>query len=93
MKNRRIYLSKGTVAQVSVWQKVVWLESAKIGTEKLSILKFFTTPLTVNKCEQKRSPSEKRDGNRHIFANSHWKILPQLLLAGGGYFGISQWLS
>ncbi len=38
-------------------------------------------------------PSGKRDGNCHVFANSHWEMLPALLLAGCGYLGISQWLS
>ncbi len=54
---------------------------------------FFTAPSTFNKCEQKHGPSEKRDGNCHIFANSHWEILPPLLLAGCRYLGISQRLS
>jgi hypothetical protein len=49
--------------------------------------------LTFNKYEQKRSPSEQRDGNCHVFANSHWEILAPLLLTGGGYLGISQRLS
>jgi hypothetical protein len=32
-------------------------------------------------------------GNCHVFADSHWEILPSLLLADCGYFGISQRLS
>jgi hypothetical protein len=55
--------------------------------------KFFSAPSTFNKCEQKRSPSEKRDGSCHVFANSRWKILPPFLLAGCRYLGISQRLS
>jgi hypothetical protein len=31
--------------------------------------------------------------NCHVFADSRWAILPSLLLAGGGYLGISQGLS
>jgi hypothetical protein len=50
-------------------------------------------PLTFNKCEQKCDPSEKRDGNSHIFANNHWEMLPPLLLAGCRYLGIFQQLS
>jgi hypothetical protein len=62
---------------------VVRLERAKMGEEPLSFLKkIFTAPLTFKKCEQKHSPSEKRDGNCHVFANSRWEILPPLLLAG-----------
>jgi hypothetical protein len=69
------------------------LERAKIGKEPLSITNFFTALSTFNKCEQKRCPSEKRDGNCYVFANSHWEILPLLLMAYGRYLGISQRLS
>ncbi len=84
-----IRILKGTVAPVSVWLKVVWLERAKIGKELLRFKNIFTAPTTFNKCEQKRGPLEQRDGNCHVFANSRWEILPPLLLAGGRYLGIS----
>jgi hypothetical protein len=45
---------------------------------------------SINKCEQKRGPSEKWDGNCHVFANSCWEILPPLLLEDRGYMVISQ---
>jgi hypothetical protein len=61
--------------------------------ELLSILKICTAPSTFNKCGKKYGPSEKSDENCYVFANSHWEILPPLLLAGGGYLGISQGLS
>jgi hypothetical protein len=51
------------------------VERAKIGEKPLSIKKTFTTPSTFDKCKQKRSASEKIDGNCHVFANSHWAIL------------------
>jgi hypothetical protein len=38
------------------------LERAKLGEEPLSILKFSTAPATFNKCKQKISASETRDG-------------------------------
>jgi hypothetical protein len=38
-------------------------------------LKFSNAPANVKKCYQKRGPSEKRDGNCHILANSRWEIL------------------
>jgi hypothetical protein len=72
---------------------VVGLERAIKGKEPLSILKIFTAPSTFKKCEQKHFPSEKRDGNCHVFANSRWEILPPLLLAGCRFLGISQRLS
>jgi hypothetical protein len=72
---------------------MVRLKRAIIGKEPLSIFTVFTAPSTFNKCEQKHSPSEKRDGNCHVFANSRWEILPPLLLAGCRYLGISQRLS
>jgi hypothetical protein len=57
------------------------------------IKKFLTPPLTFNKCEQKCGLSGKRNGNCHVFANSHWEMLPPLLLSGCRYLGISQQLS
>jgi hypothetical protein len=39
------------------------------------------------------SASEKKNGNWHIFAYNLWAILPFLLLADGGYLGISEPLS
>jgi hypothetical protein len=76
---------------------VVWLERAneraKVGEELLSIFKIFHSSLTFNKCKQECRDSQKRDGNCYIFANSHFAILPPLLLAESGNLGIFQWLS
>jgi hypothetical protein len=66
---------------------------AKIGKESLSILNIFHSSFDLKKYEQKCGPSEKMDGNCHVFANSRWEILPPLLLAGWSYLGISQRLS
>ncbi len=38
-------------------------------------LKFLKAPLNFKKCEKKRGPSEKRDGNCHVLANSRWEML------------------
>jgi hypothetical protein len=55
--------------------------------------KFSQLPLSYKKRKQKCSPSEKKDGNCHVFANSRWEIFPLLTLAGCRYLGISQRLS
>jgi hypothetical protein len=69
------------------------LKRAKIGEELLSILKFFHSPSTFNKCKQNHSTSENMNGSCQVFANSQWAILPPLLLADSGYLAISQRLS
>jgi hypothetical protein len=52
----------------------MFLDSPVLGKEILWwFLKF--APSTFNNYYRKRSLSEKRDGNCHIFANSHWKML------------------
>ncbi len=38
-------------------------------------LKFSNAPSKVKKCQQKRGPSEKRDGNCQVLADSRWEIL------------------
>jgi hypothetical protein len=38
-------------------------------------------------------PFREKGWKLPLLANSRWEIIPPLLLAGGGYLGISQWLS
>jgi hypothetical protein len=86
------YISlKGTVVPVWVWLKFVWGDRKYFGEEPLRVFKIFSMCLwffiDINR---NAAPSEEMNGNCHVLANSHWAILPPLLLAGSGYLGISQ---
>jgi hypothetical protein len=61
------------------------VEKSKKGEEPLKVS---STSATFHHYKPKRSSSEKREGNCHIFANSRWAILPPLLLADCGYLGL-----
>jgi hypothetical protein len=68
-----------------------WLEREKIGEKPLSFF-LFSTDSSIN-VNRNATPQGKVMEICHVFANSHWAMLPPLLLAGEGYSGICQRLS
>jgi hypothetical protein len=66
---------KGTVLRDWDWQRVLLLVRSVLGEIPMTVLYFPVLPLSLNDCKQKRSTSEKRDKNFHVFADSHWAML------------------
>jgi hypothetical protein len=51
------------------------LDRSILGEELLVVFKIVKVPWNFRKCEKKRSPSEYRDGNCHVLADSRWEML------------------
>jgi hypothetical protein len=56
--------------------KVIILDRSVPGEEPLVVFKIFECSFVfLKKCYQKRGPTEKRDGNCHVLADSRWEML------------------
>jgi hypothetical protein len=66
-----LWLFKGNVAWDWDWLKVKLMHRSV----SVVVFKILKAPSTFNKCQQKRGPSEKRDGNCHVLADSCWDML------------------
>jgi hypothetical protein len=51
------------------------LDRSVLGEEPLLALKFSNAPWTLINVTRKPDPSEKRDRNCHILADSYWEML------------------
>jgi hypothetical protein len=72
---------------------VVWLERAKTG-EELVFLNFPQLLQLLINVNRNEAIQRKAMEICHVFTiTACWIILPPLLLADSGFFGISQWLS
>ncbi len=78
-----------------LWQQFkygyMWYDVIENISEKShwEFLKYLHIPLNFIIIKRNAALQRKWIGNSHVFANSHWAILPLLLLADSGYLGVS----